>query len=147
MKTTFATILLLAVSVTAAFAEEGYDYSARWKAWDTYTRIVYIIGMEEGITMAYFMTIGNLSKKPSSKEQDNILHILKFDSSIKVDKIVEVMTDIYQNPANSYIDTVKVFMLAQDKIEGNDISKRLEDERRKADDFNKLNTPVPTSTK
>ena len=138
MKKAFATILLLVGIVSIASADEPFDYAARWKAWDVYTRTAYMIGVDEGISTAFFTTIGNLTKEPSPKEQVLIMEILKFGSAIERKKIIEVMTDIYQDPANSYIETTKIFILAQEKIEGKDISKSLEDARRQAYDIYKL---------
>ena len=138
MKETLAIILLLAGMVSIAGADELYDYATRWRAWDVYTRTAYVIGVTEGISTAFFTTKGNLTKKPSPKEELLIMDILKFGSAIERKKIIEVITDIYQDPANSYIETTKIFILAQETIEGKDISKSLEDARRQAYDLYKL---------
>lgn len=138
MKKTFATIFLLAGIVSIARADGPFDYAARWKAWDVYTRTAYVAGVTEAISVAFFTTKGNLTKKPSLQEEFRIMDILKFGSAIEKKKVIEVMTDIYQDPANSYIDTVKIFVLAHDKIEGKDISKSLEDARRQAYDLYNL---------
>jgi hypothetical protein len=142
MKKTFATILLLAGIVSMAGADEPYDYGARWKAWDVYIRLAYVIGVEEGIVSAFFTTTTSLDKKPSREEQLRILDILKFGSGIAKKKIIEVITEIYQDPANSYIPTVKIFIMAQEKIEGKDISKSLENARRAAYDFHRLEQEI-----
>jgi hypothetical protein len=138
MKKTLAIILLLAGIACIAGADEPYDYATRWKAWDVYTRTAYVAGVTEAISIAFFTTAGNLTKEPSPQEKLRIMDILKFGSAIERKKIIEVMTDIYQDPANSYIETVKIFILAQDKIEGKDISKSLEDARRQAYELFKL---------
>jgi len=132
-------IVLLTCFGTTTLAAEGYDYSARWKAWDINIQRSYIIGVKEGIEVGYFTTIGNLSKDASPNDEIKIMNILKYGSSIDTNKIIEVMSDMYNDPANSYINNVKMFVLAQDKIEGKDISKLLEVEREKAYNFIKLN--------
>ena len=59
----------------------------------------------------------NVIKKPSQKEELLIIDILKFGSGTRRRKIIEVMTDIYEDPANAYIETTKIFIFAQDKTE------------------------------
>jgi uncharacterized protein YneF (UPF0154 family) len=123
--------VMLAIA-TASWASGPYDYASRWKAWDVNTRGAYVVGLSEGMVTAFSTTISNLTQKPPSQEQALIIKILKLGSGIDKTKIAEVMTDIYQDPANSYINTAKVFIYAQYKLEGKDISKFLEDARRKA---------------
>ena len=137
MKKPLVIILLLLGVTSLARAGEPYDYAARWKAWDASSREAYVAGVSEAFPIAFFTTTGNLTKKPSEKEKALILSILKFGSAIERRKIIEVMTDIYQDPANSYIETTKIFIFAQDKIEGKDISKALENARHLAYDVYK----------
>lgn len=138
MNKIISVILLLVCMVSVVAAGEAFDYAARWKAWDASSRAAYVAGVTEAIPIAFFTTKGSLTKKLSPKEELQILDTLKFASPIEKKKIIEVMTDIYQNPANSYIETAKIFIFAQDKIEGKDISKALEDAREQAYDLYKL---------
>lgn len=139
MKKTLTIILWLLVGmVNIAVADEPFDYASRWNAWDVYTKTAYVIGVKEGISTAFFTFTGNLTKKTSPKEELLIMNILNLGSVIERKKIIEVMTDIYKDPANSYIETTQIFLFAQEKIKGQDISKSLENKRRQIYEFYKL---------
>jgi hypothetical protein len=137
-----AVVLLLVGMANVSWADGPYDYASRWKSWDIPTRTAYVDGVAEGVEAAFLTPRGNPAKKPPSEEELRIeeykMDILKSGYALDRRKVVEVMTDIYQDPANSYINTVKVFVYAQDKIEGKDISKSLEDARRRAYDLHRL---------
>lgn len=134
MNKIIASIFMTAGLVSIASAAERYDYAARWKAWDIDSRTAYVAGVTEAIPFALFTTAGSLTNKPPAKEVLAIALVLKCGYPIERKKIVEVITDIYQDPANSYIDTTRLFLFAQDKIQGKDISKALETARRQAYD-------------
>jgi hypothetical protein len=142
MKKTLAIILLLTGIISIAKADEPYDYAARWNTWDVYTRTAYVIGVTEGISTAFFTTKGNLTKKPTPKEELLIMDILNFGSGIERKKIIEVMTDLYQDPANSYIETTKIFLYAQERIKGKDISRALENARRQEYELHRLEQKI-----
>jgi hypothetical protein len=56
--------------------------------------------------------------------------------------IRDVITDLYKDPANSFITTLDMFFLARDKIEGKDIGKGLIEARKKAIDTYQLNEDI-----
>ena len=71
---------------------------------------------------------------------------LEFGSGIETKKIVDVISSIYQDAANSYITTENLVVFAQKKIQGEDISKMLEDKRKASWELHKAGQRLDQKT-
>jgi hypothetical protein len=147
MRTALIFIILLTGIAGVAIADEPYDYAARWRAWDANSRAAYVSGVLDGIGAASITAFQMLKNQPSLDEQLQIWKALEFGSGIESKKIVEVISSIYQDPANSYITTENLVVLAQRKIQGENISKSLEDKRKAAWELHKASQRLDEKTK
>lgn len=127
-----------------AHSASPYNYSALWLAWGETAQGAYIDGVVDATGRAFFTTLNAVAPDKALPP--------KFSDDPEVHKVIDqlfvrdtssllqgVMTDLYKDPANSFIDTLDVFFLARDKIEGRDISKDIVEARRKAIVVHKFN--------
>jgi hypothetical protein len=141
LKTGIAIFFMLIFSKTA-LAAEPYNYAELWRSWNIVAREAYITGVVDGIAEAFIVTLKNLvpdklGKSPTPtgvKKTTDKLFVRHTKNRIR-----DVMTDLYKDPANSFIHKVDMFFLARDKIEGKDIGKGLMEARKKAMEIHQLN--------
>lgn len=125
-----------------AVAADPYNFAELWRCWNIAAREAYIIGVVDGITEAYFVTLrtvapDKLQKSPMPAEVKKAAERL-FVRYAR-DQIRDVITDLYKDPANAFISTLDMFFLARDKIEGKDIAKDIMGARKKAMYIHTLN--------
>ena len=141
LKLLFIIFIILPVA-NDSFSEEPTNYAEVWESMNVVARQAYVIGVIDGIAEAYYTTMINLapeklSEKPESAEVKKVKEKLfvRYTRS----QLREVMTDLYRDPANSYIITVDIFFLARDKIEGKDITLAIREARKRAISTHQLN--------
>lgn len=135
-------LLLLVFGMAPASATEPFNSAALWHSWDNVARDAYIEGVVDGIAEAFITTMTTVAPKklrndptpPEVKKVTDKLFVRHTRNQIQ-----DVMTDIYKDPANSFISTLDVFFLARDKIEGRDIGKDTMEARKKAMERHELN--------
>lgn len=126
-------MLLIPVASTA---EDGpYNYGAVWNGWSPQSRSAYLWGYKDGNFAAYWLAGKEWLKdeflsKPESPRVKQVREklFLVFDG----DAIAPVMTTIYKDPANTFVDLVDAARLSRDKLKGEDIEPGLLAARRKA---------------
>lgn len=135
-------ILLMFIFAKTAVASEPYNYADLWRSWNMVAREAYISGVVDGIAEAFFVTMTIVAPAKFAKSPEPA-EVKKATDKLFVrytrDQIRDVITDLYKDPANGFINTVDMFFLARDKIEGKDIAKGIMDARKKAMDIHKLN--------
>ena len=126
--------LFILMSLSTAAVAAPYNYANLWMVWSATSREAYIDGVTDGIAEAYFLT--TVTKPESPK-------LVKFREKLFVrdtrGQIADVITDLYKDPANAYIQSLKMFFIARDKIEGKDISMEIMEARKSAIENHKLN--------
>jgi len=126
-------------------AEEPYNYGKIWNSWSDYMRSIYTMGLKDGLQDQFsFSFIARLMM-----EENNVLDKYFKDSEvIKTEKtrnrtlwdfimfddkaIRNVMTDLYKDPANVYIEFSSMCLIAYHKLKGEDIEPLLQEARKKA---------------
>lgn len=141
LKTCIAIFLIFIITKTAV-AAEPYNYAELWKSWNIAAREAYISGVCDGIAKAFFVTMTTVAPDkfaitPTPAEVKEITD--KLFVRYTRDQIRDVITDMYNDPANGFIETLDMFFLARDKIEGKDIGKGLMEARKKAMDTHQFN--------
>ena len=119
-----------------------YDYGKVWGLWSDNARNAYIWGFKDGVVEAYskasehWTEPGALLKKPEPEKirvvRESVFLIFP------VEKIRDVMTQLYADAANCYIPFDGMVLLARGKLKGEDIDKALVQARKTALDMHIL---------
>lgn len=135
-------ILFLFINPQTVLASSPYNYANLWYSWNVVAREAYISGVADGIARSFFVTIITVSpekfaKNPVSPEVKETTD--KLFLRYTRDQLRGVMTDLYRDPANSYIDIIDMLLMARDKIEGKDITDNLRESRKQVMKNHELN--------
>jgi hypothetical protein len=137
MKTIVLVILLaLCARPDAVRAGEIFNYGKYWFQLPPVARSAYVDGIVDGGGYAYFQAAsewlppGEITKKP---EADKVAKVRKkIFIMVDRDTIISVMTDLYKDPANTFIDSKDMLYIARDKLLGEKIDDRLLSARKEA---------------
>lgn len=100
-------------------ATDRVDFGRQWKSWSNQTRLVYMAGFVDGGSATYLAVFNDLSSE--RREALRKATAVMYDS----EAIADVMTDLYKDPANTFIRHDAMVYIARDKLDGNDIEGRL----------------------
>src|SRR5205823_6846189 len=112
-------VLLLFVASTARNQTDPVNFGEAWKSWPNDVRVVYLQGFMDGQSethLAYFNVL-----PPKSREALARRTFLRYDLPI----LRDVITDLYRDPANTYIRLAVMIYIARDKLDGIEIEQRL----------------------
>ncbi|MDD5606839.1 MAG: hypothetical protein PHN37_03205 [Candidatus Pacebacteria bacterium] len=152
----FIIFLILILSTSLSASGQSYNYREVWNSWTDYQRYIYLWGFQdareficydicdiiqeflgsEQLSIYELVKIINLTNKIDLLEINaNIVDYEELNLSIDTDSpdlkaIRDVMTDLYKDPANTYISFEKMIFFAIDKLSGESIENRLEEERK-----------------
>ena len=136
---------LLSFMGISCLAKEPYNYGKIWNSWSDYTRSIYIMGLKDGLQdQIYFSFISRLiieeknvfdkylkdSEVVKTEEARNktLSDFIRFDDEV----IRNVMTDLYEDPANTYISFYDMGGIAYRKLKGESIESLLRESREEA---------------
>jgi len=113
---------LLLIAVLSAHAQgpptKRVNFGNTWNSWSDYIRDIYLQGLTDG--QFYTFTLVPLdSVKSFNSMREKVF--LFFEPNV----IRDVMTDLYKDPANTFISSAAMAHIARDKLQGKDISKTL----------------------
>lgn len=129
-------IVLFTVGLTMAsntvFSDETIDYGAMWKAWGREGQHAYFWGFIDGSTavmmtaMEEYISLGKQVSK-AQKDCGIILDNTGKKTATLFDeyKLIDVITNLYKDPANSYILFGDMVYIARDSLKGNDVTDAL----------------------
>ena len=126
-------------------AKEPYNYGKIWNSWSDHMRSVYIMGLKDGLQKQIsFPFIAELKRK----EKNVFDKYLKDSEVVKTEEagnktlsdfimfddeaIRNVMTDLYEDPANTYISFYDMGGIAYRELKGESIESLLREAREKA---------------
>ncbi len=130
-------VFLISILTKISFAAEPYNFANLWQAWSVAAREAYLDGMVDGIAEAYWVTRSNLA--PNKTEKETKVTTERLFVRYTRNQLREVISDLYKDPANSYITTSDMFFLARDKIEGKNIEKGIMEARSAAIENHRIN--------
>lgn len=137
MRILFATLVFLAFA-SISVASEPFDYSRIWKDWGREGQDAYIWGVMDGSGKAMITLIMEKSSadKAHKKYLEGLYERIRLNSAIMHNetKLIEVMSSLYRDPANSYVSMQDMLYIARDSISGKDVSKRILEARKFAID-------------
>ena len=140
-----AVCLLCSTWGISCLAQEPYNYGKIWNSWSDYTRSVYIMGFKDGlqrhINFPFLMRLIIEEKdvfdkylkdsevvKTEEKGNRILWDFIMFDD----EAIRNVMTDLYKDPANTYISSYDMSGIAHRKLKGDSIDVLLREAREEA---------------
>ena len=111
-----------------------------WDCLSIDERIVYCVGMRDGIRKAIFDCVEWMyfSIPNSAKSQlPELDFVVSFDQYLSFlssdgDVVIKVVTSLYMSLANTYIIPTEIFFIAYQKIQGKDIEPLLQEARKEA---------------
>jgi hypothetical protein len=95
------------------------NFGGQWNSWSTNDRLVYLSGFMDGQSETYSTLLSDLPE--GSRERLRKATFLFYD----LDVIRDVITDVYRDPANTFIRFSSIVYVARDKLDGKDVESRL----------------------
>lgn len=139
---------LLSFMEISCLAKEAYSPSQMWNSMDDNAKEVYIWGIREGIVMCMeqiterFLVPAFINKNDTSIIEDILENYDQFVMLFRADDyeitlnllktVVNIVSDLYKNPVNTYINVSDMCLLASRKLKGEDIESSLRELREKA---------------
>ena len=110
----------------AAWVNSGQE----WATMTVLARAWYVKGFQEGTGYAFNKTVGFLidrqgSVKDSEIEPLRLATMTEHDASV----LADLVTDLYRDPANTYITHAAMIYIARDKLNGKDTEPLLREAR------------------
>lgn len=124
------------ITSNSVFSADMQDYGKIWATWGKEGKTAYIWGFNHGKSHALII-VGNeifLSDKRGDKVPETFYEHIRVQTMTLYDtnKIIDVITNLYKDPANSYIGFNNMFYIAQDSLSGKDVSKDILEARKAA---------------
>jgi len=134
---------LLSFAVVSYLIEEPPNFSKRWNSLSDYGKIAYLIGLGEGLGQGFLDCVNWLTPYfPEEKEGEKIRAYIpivinkyfKYRNFISTNEevVIQVISDLYKDPANVYINTPEMSFLAYRKLKGESIESSLRELREEA---------------
>jgi hypothetical protein len=115
----FSAAILLLVLISPLFAQdpnmEPVDQGAMWNSWTVAMRSAYIEGFLSGVNSVYQRAFSYLSAK--QRDEIRAATFVVYASDV----LAKVVTDLYRDPANTYIEPGALVIVAREKLKGTDI--------------------------
>ena len=120
--------------------EELVNWGEFWNCLSNDVRIVYCVGMRDGMAKGIFICVKWMYINITKSEKSRLLtpvFVIKFDQycdflSSNSEVVIKVVSNLYLNPANSYISPPDMFFIVYQKLKGEDIEPLLQEARKKA---------------
>lgn len=132
----------------SCLAKEAYSPSQMWNSMDDNAKEVYIWGIREGIVMCMeqiterFLVPAFINKKDTSIIEDILENYDQFVMLFRANDyetttnllktVVNIVNDLYKDPANTYINVSDMCLLASRKLRGESIESLLRELREEA---------------
>jgi hypothetical protein len=104
---------------------ELINYGRQWNAWSNGSRSTYLGGFVDGQSQTYMSLEGDL---PAERRERLRLQTFTFYNT---SALVDVMTSLYSDPANTYIAYGSMIYIARDKLAGKNFEVLLRTARQK----------------
>jgi len=138
MKKLATMVLLLGIILgwNSAFSADMQDYGKIWKAWGKGRQRAYIWGFIDGGGYAMRTVLDEIfaSDKRGSKVPKPFYENIRVKTATLYDesKIIDIITSLYKDPANSHIWFQDVVYIARDSLSGKDVTSAILEARRSA---------------
>jgi len=109
------TLMVFGAAATSAQDERLFNYGKQWKSWPDICRSTYVLGFVNGQDSTYVALLDDLP--PARQEALRLKTYTFYDE----DALRDVITNLYADPANTYIRYSSIVYIARDKLAGKDI--------------------------
>ena len=99
--------------------QHRFNYGQMWNTWNNFVRTVYLNGFVDGQSHTFFQMSDDLSEK--RREELRKVTFTFYDTDV----LRDVISDLYKDPANSFITVNAMIYIARDKLDGKTIDERL----------------------
>lgn len=99
--------------------DELFNYGREWIPWSNTSRSIYLEGFVDGQSNTYAALLNDL---PAGRREPLRIQTFTFYDGAA---IRDVMTNLYSDPANTYIRYDSMVYIARDKLNGKDVDPRL----------------------
>ncbi len=113
--------------------QENTNWGEKWSSLDSMQKIMFFMGIEAGMTYTAFEVLfdasaSGLSELSNTKKELFNAYCYKKYSEIheNMEVIVDIITELYKTPENSYIKFPHMIIIALSKLRGEPIEKLLE---------------------
>lgn len=131
-------LFLLGIALTSnpVHSADMLDYGKIWTAWGKDGQTAYIWGFIDGGGYALQTVMSEIiaSDKRGGKVPKSFYENIRLKTATLYDenKIIDVITNLYKDPANSYILFNDMVYIARDSLSGKDVSKAILEARKAA---------------
>jgi hypothetical protein len=132
------TVLLLGIAMgwNSAFSADIQDYGKIWTAWGKNGQTAYIWGFIDGGGYAMQTVMSEIiaSDKRSGKVPETFYENIRVKTATLYDenKIIDIITNLYKDPANSNILFQDMVYIARDSLSGKDVTSAILEARKSA---------------
>jgi len=131
---------LLSCTGISYLAEKPLDTGEFWNNLSEFEKMSYHLGVRDGIKEATLTWIHRLNYYLNKEDKLWPIKNIIFTECVEYinfmshsgDTHIKVITDLYKDPANTYIDLIDMFYIAYQKIKGEDIESLLQEARKEA---------------
>jgi len=138
-----AVCLLSFIDITYSAKESYINFGELWLESSYDVKFTFTVGYMAGMNLWFIKLLPILTSKLEeglldSKERETVWKLIEIRSyfdSLDVDgfkNIINIVTDLYEDPANTYIPTYEMIEFAYQKLKGEDIEPLLQEARKKA---------------
>lgn len=114
-------------------SKEPSSFRETWNTFSFRDKLVYITGFSEGITLSMTKLVPVTARySDGGKGFSEICDLSNFLKGNHLVAIIEVIDDLYKDPANTYIPAGYIIEIACQKLKGEDIEPLLQEVRKKA---------------
>lgn len=120
-KHAFAIVLICVsiLTVNGSAQDELFNYGRQWNGWSNVSRSVYLEGFVDGQSNTFLALTNDL---PAARREPLRLKTFTF---YEADALRDVITNLYKDPANTFIRHDSLLYIARDKLSGKDIEPAL----------------------
>ena len=135
-------LLILIFSTILSASDKPYNYRETWNSWTDYQRYIYLWGFNDARNRILFDVLFEIKRESGElesrwDEEPSFFDLKKMRNIIQKIQITDdliairdIMTCLYEDPANAYIFFGSMISIASDKLSGEPIENRLPKERK-----------------
>lgn len=120
--------IIMLLSATSSNSDERYNPGKTWASWSDYTRNIYLTGFNDGASRAFMGAAWEWLDHEDLRNVPRPEHVTKVANKTLIKDrpvIRDITTNLYTDPANTYISFGDMFFIAQDKLDGKDVNQEL----------------------
>lgn len=115
--------------------EAWVNFGTQWNGWSATERLAYLNGLIDGGSRVYLAAFDFTELTPERRECLRERMAVVYEPTV----LSAVVTDLYRDPANTYISPAALVFIARDKLDGKDVDVRLRNARETDRAFYRLN--------